>query len=75
MYAYLFGEGLRTKVIDVRSDTLVDVIDMSIRFDEDFTHNQNIHRKHGLMVPPTKFKKIISDFKGSKKHSINCLER
>lgn len=49
----------------VRLDILVDVIDMTMRFDNDFTYSQPIHRRKSLAVSPMKFEKVISIFKGS----------
>lgn len=68
------GEGLRIKVMGARQDTLVDVIDMTTRFDEDFTPNKEIHRKKGLIMPPTKFNKVLSAFKGFQKSSCMSYE-
>lgn len=38
-FIWSLGEGLRTKVMGTRLDTLVDVVGMTIRFKEDFAYN------------------------------------
>lgn len=53
------GEGIRTKVIGARQDSLVDTIDMTTRFDDDFTHIQEIRKKKEMVAPPSKFRKIF----------------
>lgn len=55
------------KVMSVRPNTLANVIDMVIIFDEYFACSQEVNRKKGLLVPPTKFKKVLSVFKGTQK--------
>lgn len=52
--------------MSAKPDTQADAIDMTTRFDEDFTCNHEVHRKKGLLTP-MKFKKILSIFKGLQK--------
>lgn len=49
------GEGLSTKVMGERPDTLADVIDMATRFDEYFTPSKEALGKKVLLAPPMKF--------------------
>lgn len=51
----------------VGPNILADVIDVTTRFDEDFAHIQEIHRKKGLIFPIIKFKKALYVFKGPQK--------
>lgn len=58
----------------MRLDTLANVIDIATKFNENFTHSWEVHRKKEMIIPPTKFKKILFVFKGPRNLSINHLE-
>lgn len=56
-----------------RPNTLADAINMATRFDEDFTHNQEVRRKKEKIVPPMKLKKVIFIFKRLQKPQYRPL--
>lgn len=64
---------MKIKMMGVRLDILVDVIDMVTRFDENFAYSQKVHMKE-LLMPPMKFK-VLSIFKGPQKPLHKSLGR
>lgn len=66
-FVWGLGEGPRTNVMGAKPDSLVDAIDMAMRFNEDYIHSQEVHRKRGLLPLSSKFKKILFVFNGPHK--------
>ncbi|CAN6455797.1 unnamed protein product [Victoria cruziana] len=60
-------EGIKVKVMGARCDTMADAIDMATRFEEDYIHVQEAHKKKGWGVPTSRFRKALSVFKAPQK--------